>query len=302
MSATLSNKPFSDVHWTFEIKLDGYRMIAYIEPGNVKLQSRNLKDFTDKFTQITSALQKWKRNAIIDGEVVTLNEKGHSDFNALQNWKSDEDGPLYYFVFDLLWLDGRDYMKEPLYKRKSSLKNILPKSPVVVYQSEMNMYGNAAYKMAQGEGLEGIMAKRIDSIYKPGVRTKDWLKLKVYNEDDFVIAGYTRNEGSGTYFGTLILGTYREGKLQYIGEVGTGFSEQVKKAIMSQVKTVKKCPFPTTPKLSNIWRKKKPDVVTWCRPDLVCRVQFLEVTKEGVLRHPSFKGLRVDKNAADLVH
>jgi len=300
MAATLAKEPFNDVHWTFEIKLDGFRIMAYINEGVVKLQTRNLKDYTGKFTQITSALQKWKRSAIIDGEVVMLNERGHSDFNALQNWRSDNDGPLYYFVFDLLWLDGKDFMNEPLYKRKNVLKSILPKSPIVIYQDDIVAHGIPAYKMAQGEGLEGIVAKRIDSIYRPGARTKDWLKLKVNQEDDFVIAGYTRNEGVTT-FSTLILGTYQEGKLAYIGEVGTGFSEQAKKAIAAQIKPVKKCPFPAIPKLSNMWRKKKPDEVIWCKPDLVCRVQFREITKEWVLRHPSFKGLRVDKAAADLV-
>lgn len=300
MAATLAKEPFTDVHWCFEIKLDGFRMMAYIEPGKVKLQTRNLKDYTGKFTQITAALQKWKRSAVIDGEVVMLNEKDHSDFNALQNWRSDADGPLYYFVFDLLWLDGKDYMNEPLYRRKSVLKSILPKSSVVIYQSEIMTHGIPAYKMAQGEGLEGVVAKRIDSIYRPGVRTKDWLKLKVNQEDDFVICGYTRNEGVAT-FSTLILGTYKEGKLSYVGEVGTGFSEQAKKAIMAQLKPAKKCPFPKEPKLSNMWKKKKPDIIAWCWPDMVCRVQYLEITKEGVLRHPSFKGLRVDKQAADLV-
>ena len=302
MAATPHAEPFSDPHWCFEIKLDGYRILSYIEDGSVKLQTKNLKDYTGKFTQITTALQKWKRNAIIDGEVVMLNERGHSDFNALQNWQSDADGPLYYFVFDLLWLDGKDYMKEPLYRRKSALKNILPRSPVVIYQSEIMTYGIPAYKMAQGEGLEGVVAKRIESIYQPGVRSKDWLKLKVMKEDDFVICGYTRSEGMAALFGTLILGNYKEGKLQFIGEVGTGFSDQAIKAIIAQIKTVKKCPFPKEPKLSDRWRKKKPDVIVWCRPDLVCKVQYLEVTKEGVLRHPSFKGLRVDKKAADLVH
>lgn len=301
MKATLAKEPFNDVHWTFEIKLDGYRMLAYIEPGNVKLKSMNNKDFAGKFTQITSVLQKWKRSAVLDGEVVMINEKGHSDFNALQNWRSDADGPIYYFVFDLLWLDGKDYMMEPLYRRKSALKSMLPRSPVVLYQSEMNTYGIAAYRMAQGEGLEGVMAKRIDSIYRPGVRTKDWLKLKVTTEEDFIIVGYTRNTGS-TLFGTLILGAYHDGVLQFAGEVGTGFPEKLQQEILGKLKPVKKSPFVKEPKLTSRWRKKKPDVIVWCRPDLVCSVQYREITKAGELRHPSFKGLRTDKKAAEVMH
>ncbi len=300
MAATIAHKTFDDVHWCFEIKLDGYRMIAYVQDGNVKLQTRNLKDYTSKFTQITSALQKWKHNAIIDGEVVMLNERGQSDFNALQNWRSDEDGPLYYFAFDLLWLDGKDYMKEPLYKRKSELKRILPKSPIVIYQSEINTFGIAAYKMAQGEGLEGVIGKRMDSIYRPGVRTKDWLKFKVMQEDDFVICGYTKNERAGTNFGTLVLGKFYSGKLEFVGEVGTGFSEKLKEQILQKLKPVTKNPFAQEVKLSNRWRKKKPEIIVWCRPEIVCKIRYLEFTVEGLLRHPSFIRLRQDKKAKEV--
>jgi bifunctional non-homologous end joining protein LigD len=291
MAATAGKVIFTDVHWCFEIKLDGYRIISYIEPGNVKLQTRNLKDYTGKFAQITSALQKWKRSAVIDGEVVVLNDKGISDFNALQNWNSDEDGPLFYFVFDLLWLDGKDYMKEPLYKRKSALKNILPKSSVVIYQSEIMTYGIPAYKMAVGEGLEGVVAKKIDSIYKPGTRTKNWLKFKVTREEDFIIAGYTKNAASGTEFSTLIVGAYEAGCLRFIGEVGTGFTEKMKAEIMGKIKVISKCPFLKEPRLNNRWRKKKPEVIVWCRPQLLCRVRYLELTKAGELRHASFRCL-----------
>lgn len=298
MSATPASEPFNDVHWCFELKLDGYRIMAYINEGEVKLQTRNLKDYTGKFTQITTALQKWKHSAVIDGEVVMLNDKGHSDFNALQNWRSDIDGPLYYFVFDLLWLNGKDYMNEPLYKRKSALKSLLPKSPIVLYQDEIMTYGIPAYKMAQGEGLEGVLAKRVDSIYRPGIRTKDWLKFKVMTDGDFIICGYTRNAGAGL-FSTLILGEYEGHKLQFIGEVGTGFNQKAMEMIMQKLTPIKNSPFPAEPKLNNRWRKKKPEVIAWCIPQLVCTVKYFERTKEG-LRHPSFKGLRIDKKAKDL--
>jgi bifunctional non-homologous end joining protein LigD len=300
MAAKSATEAFNDVHWCFEIKLDGFRIVAYINEGVVKLQTRKLKDYTGKFSQITTALQKLKRNAILDGEVVMLNEKGGSDFNALQNWHSDEDGPLYYFVFDLLWVDGKDYMKEPLYRRKSKLKSILPKSTIVIYQDEIMTYGIAAYKMAQGEDLEGVVAKRVDSIYRPGIRTKDWLKLKVNKEDDFIIAGYTRNAGAGN-FSTLILGAYRDGVLQFIGEVGTGFSQKLMDEIMQKLKPIKKSPFITAPKFVNRWRKKKPDQIIWCRPQMVCEVRYREITKAGELRHPSFRCLRPEKKASEVV-
>jgi bifunctional non-homologous end joining protein LigD len=303
MGASPGFMPFNDVHWCFEIKLDGYRILAYVDHGNVKLQTRNLKDYTSKFPQIVTALQKWKHSAILDGELIALNDEGISDFNALQNWQSDEDGPLYYFVFDLLWLDGKDYTKEPLYRRKSALKKILPPSVVVMYHDEIMTYGKPCFEMAKREGLEGIVAKRIDSLYKPSSRSKDWLKLKATLEEDFIICGYTKNEYSTLPFSSLILGAYRDGKLKYVGEVGTGFSDKLLREIKEKLKPLerKKCPFAQEPSLTNKWQRKKPASVTWCKPEIVCTVKFREWTKNGELRHQSFRCLRVDKTAAEVV-
>jgi bifunctional non-homologous end joining protein LigD len=301
MGASPGYMAFNDPQWAFEIKLDGYRLLAYVDRGYVKLQTRNLKDYTSKFPQIVSALQKWKRSAILDGEIVALNDNGISDFNTLQNWRSDEDGPLYYFVFDLLWLDGKDYMNEPLYRRKSTLKNLLPKSVIVLYQDEIITYGKPCFEMAKREGLEGIVAKKIDSLYKPATRSKDWLKIKATRDRDFIICGYTKNVDTGMPFSTLILGGYQEQKLHFVGEVGSGFTDRLMKEIIEKLHPIKKCPFQEEPRLTNHWRKKKPDYVVWCKPKFVCTIKFQEWTKAGELRHQSFRCLRPDINAQEVV-
>jgi bifunctional non-homologous end joining protein LigD len=302
MRATAGGQPFNDVHFCFEIKHDGYRIIAFVKDGNVKLQTRNLKDYTAKFPQIVQAMQKLKFNAIFDGEIVMLDDKGVDDFNALQNWRSDNDGPLYFYAFDLLYYNGSDYMNKPLYERKNTLKNILPKSAVIIYCDEITTYGKALFKMVKDLGAEGIVAKRMDSIYRPGVRTKDWLKIKALTEEDFIVAGYTKNEGAGNLFSTLILGAYKSGVLQYVGEVGTGFSNRDQREILEKLKPIqrRKCVFPSIPSFSGRWKRKKPDQVIWCKPVVVASVKYLEKTPAGELRHQSFRRLRTDKNASEI--
>jgi bifunctional non-homologous end joining protein LigD len=304
MRASPGYHAFNDMHYCFEIKHDGYRIIAYVNDGNVKLQTRNMKDYTGRFPQIVQALQKLKFNAILDGEVVMLNEDGVSDFNALQNWRSDEDGPLYYYAFDLLHYNGTDYMKKPLYRRKNMLKSILPKSHVILYCDEIVTYGIPLFKMIKEIGAEGIVAKRVDSIYRPGARSKDWLKIKATIEEDFIITGYTRNEGTGNLISTLILGAYKSGTLQYVGEVGTGLTDRDQREILQKLKPIerKKSAFPVLPSIpAGKSRRKKTDQVTWCKPVLVASVKYLEKTPGGELRHQSFIRLRTDKNPEEVI-
>jgi bifunctional non-homologous end joining protein LigD len=179
MQPTTGRQPFTDRHWVFEFKLEGIRAMAYCDHGTVKILDKALKDITHKYPQITTALKKWPVAAVIDGEIVALDDHGISDLQALKRWKSDDDGPLYYFAFDLLWMYGIDYKGKPLYSRKSTLKNILPISPVIIYHSEIVSYGEACFKTAVNEGMAGIMAKRIDSKYQPGTRSKDWVQIPV---------------------------------------------------------------------------------------------------------------------------
>jgi bifunctional non-homologous end joining protein LigD len=292
MRASAGKEPFSKPGWCFEFKLDGYRIIAFIENGKVKLQSRNLNDYTYRFPPIVADLLKWKRNAILDGEVVVFNDNDVSDLNELEKWGPGIDKPIYFFAFDLLWLDDKDYMNEPLYRRKSVLKHLLPKSHAVIYHDEMITYGIPTFRTAERAGMEGIVAKRVDSIYQPGKRSKDWLKIKCMKESEFVIAGYTKNDKGATQFSTLILGDYAGGKLQFVGEIGAGFSDNAIKDLMAKMRLVKKCPFTQEPHLCNRWKKKKPDIIAWCRPELTCCVRYLE-RNGGELRHASFKGITV---------
>ncbi|WP_205514304.1 non-homologous end-joining DNA ligase [Longitalea arenae] len=290
MAASVAAGPFDSKDWLFEIKQDGFRIVGYVQPDFVTLQTRKLVNYTNKFPSITTDLLKWNHSAILDGEVVVLNSDGISDFEALINWKIGSGVPVYYYVFDLLWLDGKDYMSVPLYKRKEALKQLLPRSRIVRYQSDIRTHGIAAFNMAKENHLEGIIAKRRESIYRPGIRSKDWLKVKAYKEDEFLIAGYTRNQGAGL-ISTLILGAYKNKRLQFAGEVGTGLSAQVMEEIIRRVLQVPKCPFKKEPKLTTRWRRNKPDIIVWCRPVLSCTVKYLEMTKGGELRHASFKNL-----------
>lgn len=300
MAATMTSRAFDDKNWIFEFKQDGYRLVTYCDGREVRLKTRKLKDYTTKFPEIVAAFQNWKHTAILDGEVVAINEQGKDDFHALQSHSKNKKTPILYFVFDLLWYDGKSYMDQPLLQRKKQLEKILPASPVLVYHPYISGKGIPAYKMAQQEGLEGIVAKKKDSLYQPGRRTKQWLKIKVLQDHEFIIAGYTHSQASGTTFGTLILAAHHQGTLQCFGEVGTGFSETVKRAIVEQLKPVQKCPFRSEPTLSSRWRKKRPDTITWCRPQMVCTVQYYELTPEGYLRHPVFKSLRKEVKAKEV--
>jgi len=299
MTAITGNEPFDDTHWIFEIKQDGYRMLAYIDKGIVKLKTRNLKDYSYRFPQVLSELKKLKRNAILDGEIVVENENGICDFEALISWSKNDTGRLFYYVFDLLYLDGNDFMQKPLHRRKTTLKNILPRSPIVKYQDAIKTFGKRLFDMARKEGMEGIMAKRNESLYKPGIRTKDWIKLKTYKEDDFIVCGYTRSIGSSNLFDSLILGAHQAEQLQYIGEVSSGLSNSIQRKIAAKIKIQSKCPFNQEPKLSKKWRRRLPDIIGWCKPKIVCSVKYLQLTKYE-LRHASLKCLRFDKTAKEV--
>jgi bifunctional non-homologous end joining protein LigD len=293
MLASLGKGPFDNKGWGFEIKYDGYRIISYIRRGVVELKSKNNLDYTKRFRPIADALSKWRAEAVIDGEIVVLNEQGVSDFEALIEWKSDEDGELCYYVFDLLYYNGINYMNKPFKTRKAALKRLLRKSDEVRYCTHIEQFGNAAFKMAITQGLEGIIAKKADSLYAPGVRSNQWLKIKTYKVGKALIVGYTRQDGPAL-ISSLLLAELREGMLVYLGEVGTGFSEKQIKEILAQITILKKCPLPKVPVLKGRWGRKAPTTVVWCRPQLACKIQYLGITRSGELRHASYKGLIPD--------
>lgn len=294
MLATLTDGAFDDKDWVFELKYDGYRTVAYVNGSDVTLMSRKNLPFNRKFPTVVEALQATGMEAIFDGEVVALNEEGKSDFQLLQNWQNSGKGDLVYYVFDLLWLNGYNLMELPLYERKAILKEILPEHPVIRYGDHIEQTGSEFFDMATEQGLEGIIAKEINSPYSPRIRTKQWLKIKANQRQEVVIGGFTETRGSRSHFGALVLGVYEKNKLIYVGHTGSGFTEQSLAAVYKKLKPliISTSPFVQKPKTNM--------PCTWVKPVLVCEVKFSEWTKDDILRQPIFMGLREDKNAKDV--
>lgn len=306
MLATLVNEPFDDDEWQYEVKWDGYRALAFINKSTIDLLSRNNKSFNEKFYPIYDLLKEWKINAVLDGEILVLNEKGISNFGALQNWRSEADGELVFYVFDLLWYEGKNLMNLPLVQRQAILNSVLPTDDDRIRLGKVfKASGIDFFAAAEKMGLEGIIAKKINSTYATDRRSKEWLKIKVHNRQEVVIAGYTKNEDTSKSFSSLLLGVYEKGKLQYVGKVGTGFSDKVQKEMIKQFEplVISKSPFDELPDVNkpSRFRPNPPKAkATWLKPELVCEVAFTEVTDDGVFRHPSFQGMRDDKKAKDV--
>jgi bifunctional non-homologous end joining protein LigD len=310
MLATLVDKPVDDEGWMYEVKWDGYRALGYMNNGTVEIKSRNNKSFDEKFYPVYNALKEWNRNAVVDGEIVVVNDKGVPDFGDLQNWRSEADGHLAFYLFDLLWLDGKDLMNEPLHERRKLLHQAVEaykeNTGIIKVSENFEATGTEFFALADKMGLEGIMAKKADSLYVPGARTKDWLKIKTEKRQEAVIGGYTLNEGTSKQFSALLLGIFDHGKLHFITPVGTGFSKKLQQEIIETLKPyiTKECPFATVPDYNkpSRFRPNPPKAtVTWVKPEVVCEISYREKTKDGAIRHPSFKGLREDKNASEVV-
>ncbi len=302
MLATLVDKPFDEPGWSYEIKWDGYRCLAFMYKGKVELKSRNDKSFNDKFYPITQAAKDWGINAIIDGEAIVTNEQGISHFGSLQNWRSEADGELIFYVFDLLWYEGKSLMALTLPERRAVLRSIIPEEGIIRMSENFSDSGLDFFHAATEIGLEGIMAKKNDSVYTPGIRTKEWLKIKINKRQEMVIGGYTLNDGSSKAFSSLLVGVFENGHLVYTGKVGTGFNEKTQKEMMKQFKPLvtDKSPFSELPDINkpSRFRPDPPNAVAvFLKPQLVCEVSFTEMTSDGVMRHPSFEGMRIDKNA-----
>ncbi|MES2267696.1 MAG: DNA ligase D [Bacteroidota bacterium] len=307
MLATLVNEPFDDPDWEYEVKWDGYRTLGFVNKGEVQLLSRNNKDFNEKYYPLKKQLETWKINAVIDGEIVVMNEDGVSNFGALQNWRSEADGELMLYIFDILWYEGKNLMDLPLIERQAVLKEVIPTDDDRIRISQtFKVNGIEFFEAAKKADLEGIMAKRSSSTYISDNRSKDWLKVKINKRQEVVIGGFTKNEGTAKQFSSLLLGVYEGGKFQYVGKVGTGFSDKLQKEMMATFKPliVDKVPFTSEPDVNkpSRFRPNPPKAkATWLKPELVCEVSFAEVTSDGVFRHPSFEGMRVDKKAKDVV-
>jgi bifunctional non-homologous end joining protein LigD len=307
MLATLVDEPFDNPDWQYEVKWDGYRALAFINKGKVELFSINNKSFNEKFYPIYDLLNEWKINAVLDGEILVLNNKGISNFGSLQNWRSEADGELVFYVFDILWYEGKNLMELPLYERQAVLNDILPTDDDRVRLGKVfKASGVDFFDAAERMGLEGIIAKKTNSTYVSDRRSKEWLKIKVHTRQEVIIAGFTKNADTSKPFSSLLLGVYEKGKLQYVGKVGTGFSDKLQKTMMEQFKPIiiDESPFESIPDVNkpSRFRPNPPKAkATWLKPELVCEVAFTEVTDDGVFRHPSFQGMREDKKAKEVV-
>ncbi len=283
--------------WTFEVKFDGFRALAYLRGGECRLVSRNDKDLTGRFPEVARALVKAVKtpNAVVDGEICRVDESGRTSFSELQQG----GGALVYFAFDVLEVDGEALVDLPLTARKERLRALLDRRVTTVAFSESFDDGDALFEVAKERGLEGVIAKREDSTYKPGRRTRDWLKIKTENNEEFVVAGYTRGAGrrAGT-FGALVLGANDESGLRYVGNVGTGFDDAEIAKLLKLLQPLHRdtSPFIEPPKMPRV---RKGDV-QWVEPRLVAQVRFGEWTHDGHLRHPSYLGLRDDKEAEEV--
>jgi bifunctional non-homologous end joining protein LigD len=292
MLATPLAKPFDDADWFFEVKWDGYRAIAEIDRGQVRLYSRNKLSFANRFAPIVDSLQHLGHQAILDGEVVVLDQSGKPQFQLLQGYQKTGTGTLVYEVFDLLYLDGHDLRKLALRRRKEILAGLLDNLPNVKLGEHVEQHGTAFYDAVSRSGLEGIVAKDAQSKYREGFRSQSWLKIKTHLRQKAVIGGFTEPRGSRSGLGALVLGVYDNGDLSYIGHAGSGFSDQALADLRSRLQSLvqKACPFGKRPKSSA--------PVHWVEPRLVCEVSFAAWTDGGHMRHPVFLGLREDKDAA----
>jgi bifunctional non-homologous end joining protein LigD len=295
MLATLVKAPFDGQEWLFEVKWDGYRAIAEIREGDVSLYTRNQISLTTKYAPIVESLQTCGFAAVLDGEIVVVDDQGRPDFQMLQNYQKSGRGHLLYYVFDLLHFKGRDLTRLPLARRKEILKKILPAGQNLKFSDHVPEEGVLFFKVVQDKGLEGIVAKHSQSPYLMGKRSRQWLKIKARLTQEGVIAGFTAPKGGRKFFGSLVLGAYEGGELTYIGHSGAGFSTAILKSIHGRLQPLirQECPFKAEPPGDT--------PVTWVKPELVCEVAFAGWTEDGLMRHPVFSRLREDKAAAEVV-
>jgi bifunctional non-homologous end joining protein LigD len=290
MLATLVKDPFHRPGWVYEEKYDGDRILAYKEGDAVHLLSRNAKDHTARFLKIAAAVGALRfRTLLLDGEVVVFDRRGISRFQLLQQGRGEPS----YAVFDCLYRDGRDLRRETLAGRRKMLEATIGDGERLLLARRLAENGLAAYRGAKRKGYEGIVAKDLASPYVED-RSRMWLKVKVRQEDEFIIVGYTPPRGHRRYFGALLLGVYDHGALRYVGKVGTGFSESMQASLLRTFQ-------PLARKTSPLVEPPRERGITYLAPRLVAQVAFEEWTADGKLRQPAFLGLRDDKEPAEVV-
>ncbi|HKU82147.1 MAG TPA: non-homologous end-joining DNA ligase [Candidatus Tumulicola sp.] len=294
MLATLIDRPFDDDAWLWEVKWDGYRAICTVdEEGALSLVSRNGLDLLQRFPAIAELAEAFTSVPIVvDGEIVSLDAQGRSDFQRLQEAQRD-GSPLAFAAFDLLYADGRDLRKRPLEERKALLERSIRDDSLALYSKHIVGKGTALFEIAGRERLEGIVGKRRASAYQER-RSRDWVKVKAQLRQEFVIGGWTDPQGSRKGFGALLLGAYEGGSLRYVGSVGTGFSHAVLAGLHA---TLQKIGRKTSPFGTPVAGVSGPH---WVKPELVVEVRFTEWTRDKQLRHPAYLGPRFDKDASSV--
>ena len=313
MKATLADRPFSSPDWLYEIKWDGYRVECVVKDGRVRLWTRNHKDAATYFPEFAQAAPTWiaAEAAIVDGEMVALDEDGNPSFSLLQDRtglrgiNAGADGrrpgtrpspeerrriPLVYQAFDLLHLDGRSMLDVPLEQRKRLLQSVLRADAAVRYGGHVLEDGEAFVEAARDRGLEGVVAKLRASRYEPGRRSPAWLKLKLRREQELVVGGWLPGKGSHKDLGSLIVGVYDGDQLLHAGQVGSGINGQMRRDLLKRMESVRRetAPFETPPRLKE---------ARWVEPTIVIRAEFAEWTKDNLLRQAAFKGLEIGKDA-----
>ncbi len=287
MLATLVSEPFNEPGWVYEEKYDGIRILAYKEGSNVTLLSRNDKDRSQSFPAIVRMILALRpATLLLDGEVIALDRDKISRFQLLQGGT----GRARYAVFDCLYLNGRDLRCQTLSTRRAVLEKLISEHDELILSHRLARKGFDAFRIAKERGFEGLVAKRLESLYIEG-RSRDWSKVKVNQEDEFIIVGYTEPRGSREYFGALFLGAYKARKLVYVGKVGTGFNRNNLASLYHKFQPLKR----KTPAAEDLPHG------TFLSPKLVAQISYTELTKDGRLRHPVYLALRDDKDANDVV-
>jgi bifunctional non-homologous end joining protein LigD len=306
MLATTGTMPRHEAEWAFEIKWDGVRAVSYIEDGALHMESRNLLDITPRYPELAGLADALAgRDAILDGEVVTFDDEGRPSFGRLQHRMHVtneravpalmQEYPVVLMVFDVLWLDGRSRMGEPWSARRAALESLALDGPTWKTSTAWPGEGSSLLQATKARGLEGVLAKRMDSPYEPGRRSKCWLKVKNVNRQEVVIGGWLPGTGNRTgRLGALLVGYYQGDDLRFAGKVGTGFTDRMLDEMAERLEPLRRDTSPFADPVP--WKEAR-----YVEPVLVADVDFAEWTGTGTMRHPSFKGLRMDKSPREVV-